>query len=326
METQRTYNVWQGLLGASIDYAGTFPPAALPLVDALREAANFRRTGTHPWLLSKAVLPLSVIKGLKTKDLIEAGSNGEPWLYAALGSPVEADSDFSRTVEWDLREIQRCNDRGADAPVRQVIVSYETKAPAEFWQGAGEGTLFGRVAPVLTSFEERLGRGFCFFLEVPWGEGWDTRVEAAAGAMARWVAESSGGLPVGLKFRTGGQYLPTPRELGSAISVCTRYGLRFKATQGLHHALSGDGHFGFVNVWAALAFSRALGDEIFPVAQLEKLLQETDPKAFRAIDTALAWQDFSLELSDLEMARRAHGATFGSCSLEEPDSELRELI
>ena len=66
------------LLGGIIDYAGTFPPAALPLHKALEKAATFRRTGKHPWLMGKIAYPLTEIRNLTPRLLYGAGADGAP--------------------------------------------------------------------------------------------------------------------------------------------------------------------------------------------------------------------------------------------------------
>src|SRR4051812_21097977 len=98
------YTAKNPFFGSIIYYGGTFPPAALPLPDALRRAATFRREAKHPWLMAKIALPIGDIKKITAKTLFEAGANGEAWLFTALGSfgkdaPAE---EFHKSLEWDL--------------------------------------------------------------------------------------------------------------------------------------------------------------------------------------------------------------------------------
>jgi len=124
------YGTAKALMANLVDYAGIFPPAALPLHEALKVAAAFRSRSRHPWILSRLALPLTDIKELTPRVLYDAGSDGSPWLFAALGA-VATSEDWLRSLEWDFREIKALNAKGAGASVRIRILSYETKVPDE---------------------------------------------------------------------------------------------------------------------------------------------------------------------------------------------------
>src|SRR4051812_10438588 len=126
------------LLGGVIDYAGTFPPAALSLEDALREAATYRREIKNPWLCCRMALPIADLKKITSKLLFDLGSDGTPFVFTALGSTVPDDcspADFTRIIEWDLRELRRLNERGNASPCKYTAVAYETKLPPHFLNG-----------------------------------------------------------------------------------------------------------------------------------------------------------------------------------------------
>jgi hypothetical protein len=311
------YGAKLALLGGIIDYAGTFPPAALSLPDALKRAASFRRQGRHPWLMGKVALPLSDIKTLTAQTLYEAGSDGSPWLYAALGTAVEKPEDLARTLEWELREARRLNERRFESSCRQWIVAYEVKLGPEVATQAFDA--------VLSRVKERAGNTITPFFELGWGAGWKKRLYNFAEGLADWGEESGKETVVpGLKFRTGGKETPTTEQLAYAVTTCTRFGLRFKATQGLHHPVTDDKGFGFVNLFAALAFAQALGDDKFPESQVARLLEEKSKAAFVFKKDGLTWSGHELTCEMIEEARRLHAGTFGSCSLDEPDEFLAQ--
>ena len=128
----------------------------------------------------------------------------------------------------------------------------------------------------------------------------------------------------GLKFRTGGKETPTPEQLAGAVATCTKYGMKFKATQGLHHPVTDANGYGFVNLFAALAFSQALGEENFPEAEIVRLLGEKSKGAFVFSKDSLKWKSFEISTEMIEEARRVHAGTFGSCSIDEPDEFLAQ--
>jgi hypothetical protein len=121
------------------------------------------------------------------------------------------------------------------------------------------------------------------------------------------------------KIRTGGL---TADAIPSAAALAGFLVRRapFKATAGLHHPIRAEMH-GFLNVFAAavLAWHGANA----PV--LIDLLEESDASAFAFSDEALVWRGHRITTAQIEEARRAFAHSFGSCSFEEPVSELRGL-
>ncbi|MFN8168144.1 MAG: hypothetical protein U0S36_05105 [Candidatus Nanopelagicales bacterium] len=140
-------------------------------------------------------------------------------------------------------------------------------------------------------------------LEIPLVPGW----QDALAVVAADGAERA-------KFRTGGARVPSPDELAEVVAACARLGAAFKLTAGLHRALrhdvEGGAEHGFVNVLAATA--AAIQGR--PVPHLASLLDERDPLPLLAV------------LADSDpLAVRRRFTSFGSCSVEEPLADLREL-
>jgi hypothetical protein len=77
---------------------------------------------------------------------------------------------------------------------------------------------------------------------------------------------------------------------------------------------------GFLNVFLAAAF---LLDGV-PESELKKLLLDDDPANFDFEEGAVAWRGHRLTQGRL-LESRALAASFGSCSFEEPISDLVSL-
>ena len=105
-----------------------------------------------------------------------------------------------------------------------------------------------------------------------------------------------------LKLRCGGDYVPTVAELSDAITYCVEHDQPFKLTAGLHAAITHDGGHGFVNVMAAIVAA----------------MHGKEP-----CSVLMAWAD-ELDLSTLGEARRLF-RSIGTCSIDEPLSDLRDL-
>jgi len=135
------------------------------------------------------------------------------------------------------------------------------------------------------------------------------------------------------KLRTGGlkpEAIPPVTDVAEFIRECAERRLPFKATAGLHHAIRGTQPLtyepnpprgvmhGFLNVFFAACLAWR-GD-----ADLEPVLAETDPTAFRFDDSA-RWRDRSLSVEEVRTARINFAHAFGSCSFEEPVRDLEAL-
>ncbi len=145
-------------------------------------------------------------------------------------------------------------------------------------------------------------------IEIPRVPGWRDALDTIAADGAERV-----------KFRTGGLTAaahPTEAELAERIVASVLSGARFKLTAGLHHPLrrtdpeTGFEEHGFLNALAATALALDGGDVDAVAAVLAQrtaaplleILAAADPRAVRARFTS-----------------------FGSCSVDEPVTALREL-
>jgi hypothetical protein len=106
----------------------------------------------------------------------------------------------------------------------------------------------------------------------------------------------------------------------------------FKATAGLHHALRASHPLGygpdapravlhgFINVFGGAALLHGGAG-----AELEAVLCEEDPSAFRLDADGLAWRQHRASTLKLAECRASLACSFGSCSFAEPVADLRAL-
>jgi hypothetical protein len=312
------YSTKQALLSNIIDYAGNFPPAALPLDEAMRKASAFRASAKHPWIMGRLTSKWSDIKTFQPRRLFQCGADGSAWIFTALGSDVADTAEWERVLEWDLREIRSYNARYSGTSLKIWVVGYEAKLPA---MPANEIAV--RVGTYLDRFWESTSGNLDLYLEVSFGDGFAERLTAVIESAGRWMEDRgiSRWAP-GIKFRTGGAYVPSPAELAVAVGQTTFARFKFKATQGLHEAVTHHGSFGFVNLMASLNLSQALGSDAFGTSEIEACLIDENPQHFVFDADRFLWKDYELSAEEIETARRFHCGTFGSCSVDEPDASL----
>lgn len=320
MADRTKFNGLVALLSNSIDYAGIFPPAELPLEEAFALAAGFRRRATHPWLLAKSVLPLSDILGTTPQQQFQLGSDGALVLFAALACGPKPKRAIEEVISEDLAAIQAFNDQFQVGPMPMKITCVESKLILDALKNPAQAIdALDRVFALIQ--KSKVAREISWFFEVQ-TEGLERGV---LNSVAAEIAADSGLLNVGLKVRTGGQRVPDVDELSTFIDVCRSQSLKLKATQGLHHPFTHGSQFGFINLMTAVTLAYAEG-AAFDSAKIADCLGETDKKQFSFSSTSMSWKGHSLSLKAIESARLQHQLCFGSCSLDEPDEYLTELV
>ena len=118
------------------------------------------------------------------------------------------------------------------------------------------------------------------------------------------------------------------------IHLCLAANVPFKATAGLHHPVrcikpltyekdAPEGTMnGFLNVFLAVAFLR-MG---YKRALIKELLQDEWPESFMFDKTGVTWrQEHFLNNEQLRYIRENNIVSFGSCSFEEPITDLQEI-
>lgn len=251
----------RALLGGIIDYAGLFPPARLPMKEAV--AAFFAyRDGPEAWIMNRFLCPAGRLSELS--DVL-----GEKELaVGVIGTGREDYSTFQDGLEADARAMTSFEDRHGDAC---PIETYETRFPG--------GAEFGRVANDLRGFDRAE-----VYLELPWGEPQSGQL--AELAELEWL---------GAKARTGGlapEAFPGTEALAGFLKDAQDLEVPFKLTAGLHQPLryfdqaDQSWHHGFVNVLAALNLNAT---EDLSRAELAEVLdgQAFDSRWFEAVDPGL---------------------------------------
>jgi hypothetical protein len=281
------------LLAGLVDYAGLFPPAALPMADAVAQYAA-ESVARDAWMLGRFVCPADRLAEFAAAAAPHWPDDGAPWRLSALATDPAA----------DLPRIRAFNaQHGAHALVDVVEGKAGTEAEVD------------RLAAALGDLE-----GFC---EVPL-EPDPAPLLAACARLGLRAKARLGGLVPGA--------IPRPELVARFLVRCHEAGIAFKATAGLHHPVRGDYPLtyepgsdrgtmhGFLNLlFATYVVSRG-GDEH---AACDALL-ERDPAAFAADPDGTRWQTTVIPLPQGRRVREQLVA-IGSCSFREPVTELARL-
>jgi hypothetical protein len=291
----------RALLTGVIDYAGLFPPAQLPLEEALRNYTAYRES-PDAWMLSRFVCPAAKLAELDPIPVV-----------AVVGRGGIVAPDFFANLKKDSHDMHVLRRRALTA-----IGGYEVRV--------GDDVLHSEQLPDLQHGLLYIGFSLPTFLEAEYGPQWTGSVEKLLGA-----CEQSYERRTGLKIRCGGATaasVPSAAHIAFGLVACRKAGVSVKFTAGLHHPLRrhdstlGTMTHGFLNVFVAGVLSHARGCD---ANVLQSMLEDEDPKHFSFDDDGLRWKALQATTDEIHAAREKAVISFGSCSFDEPREDLRAL-
>ena len=286
----------RALMAGAVDYAGLFPPAQLPLADALAEYGR-ALAGADAWMLGRFIVPAVQLPAL-ADAVVRDTHDGRGWTVSAI---------VREHMDEDAAAVQAFNQRAAHLHVRvDTIECRPSSSDSITW-------LAKTFSPAFT-----------------------VHVEVGVGPTARDDLRVVARHQLRAKVRTGGlapDAFPAPASLVAFIESARDVGVPFKATAGLHHAMRGAYPLsdeigaqsatmhGFVNVMLATA---TIGERL-PTATAAALLTRTDHSALVFDDERVRWGDVELSIDAIGRMREAQCVSFGSCSFREPADEYRRF-
>ena len=285
----------RALLTRVVDYAGLFPPAALPMAEAVVRYSAYLQSA-DAWMLDRFVVPASRLNELVGAMTSHLASPAQPWRLSVL-----------------------LDDATTDAPhVRAFSAAHGERFVVEAVEGRAANA--DEIERLIGACEPGLER----YVELPHRD--DPR------ALLDSVRRAGGRAKIRMGGVTPGAF-PSAMEIARFIVCCAESGVAFKATAGLHHAVRGDYRltydadascapmFGFLNLFVASALAAAGVAE----SAIVPLLEERRGAAFAFDVDGMRWRDHVVPIDRIVHARLGLAVAFGSCSFEEPRDDLREL-
>lgn len=277
-----------------VDYAGLFPPAALPM-DAAAAAYAGYRCSPDAWALGRFVVPIARLRELAAAAPARQ-ANEPPWLLSVL-----AGADFAA----DARLLE---DFSRDHEAHFTVDTVEARAAEP-----------GRMEEAVHVFPGRT-----VYAELPLAHDPLPMLRRARETGARAKMRTGGVTP---------DDIPTAAQVARFLAACAEVDVAFKATAGLHHPVCGSypltyapdapcaPMFGFVNVFVAAALARAGAS----VAVVERALGDDDAHAFHFGEDAVRWDAQTVSRHELQTVRAEQAISFGSCSFREPIDGIEAL-
>lgn len=236
--------------------------------------------------------------------------------------------------------LDACRALGRDAsrPVWSLSVTLSDDLPGDLARlrlvqaalpdaGLRLGALEARV--FATAHVERFAAGTDAALERYAEVPWDDRLGSLVDAVASFGLSG--------KIRMGGvtaAAFPPPDRVVEFLDAAVRARLPFKATAGLHHPWRGEYRltydeaspravmYGYLNLMVAAMLLWRGGSR----ADAHDALTDRERGAVGADAGGLRWRTHAFDLETIERFRREVFQGFGSCSFQEPASELADAI
>lgn len=285
------------LLTGLIDYAGLFPPAALPMPEAVINYATYCNSN-YSWMLGRFVVPVSRLAEFTDAAQEFFARDKNCWRLSVLAS---------EDIEDTVRQVKDFNQ--THAPLA-VCDSIEVKA--------NTSSLIEKIVPFVPP-------QVTAYFEVPLGENLPDLIATLSVHKQR------------AKIRTGGvttDAFPSAEQITRFMRICSGANVPFKATAGLHHPVRcakpltydkdapvGTMH-GFLNVFLAAAFLR----QGFKSRLIQEILEDDWAESFTFENDGILWrQEHFLSLVQIQELRQKYAISFGSCSFVEPISDLQEI-
>lgn len=286
-----------------IDYAGLFPPAALPLSEAIRNYSSYI-SSSDSWMLGPFVIPAARLNELaEYKDQFNEFNEQYPLRLSVI-----------LTESNELQTELRC--------IEQFLHTYPDTGSVD----SLEIKLSHDVKP---TFLEKLAMDtidYPIYCEV---SGTNEQIQFLLDTIERVNQKSP--KQIGVKMRMGGikaDLFPSAEKAAFVIHECQKRGLFIKFTAGLHHPIRQYRNevetkmHGFVNVFTAALLSY---NDCIDAKTIEMILLDEDPSHFSFTPAGLSWGNLTVSSEEINKARSLFAHSYGSCSFDEPREELGNL-
>ena len=305
------------LMNEVVDYAGLFPPSALPLSRVVSNYADYLQSPDR-WMLGRLIVPIGELEEFANEARPFLDDSHQRWHVSCLLprlTEVNKESRQRMTDHW--RAIARFNQEHLSSAHGAITIDAVEIA-------IDDASAVELVAESLAVAGKKLD----VFLE-PSG---DRTEDDFFQQLSRYE-----GLGLGAKIRTGGMsadLFPSADIVAAFIWQACQHGVAFKATAGLHHPVRSEQPIsyepdcstvvmhGFLNV--ALAATIARSGELNQL-QLATLLEECVPQEIQFEEQYASWRGLSVAHDQLRETREHFFRSFGSCSFIEPVEDLQAL-
>ncbi len=306
-----------------IDYAGLFPPTSLSMDEAFSLYLKYLNSG-HRWMLSKFICPFGRTGEIAAHQEILKLNKDDRIELSMITSGAQECSGFISNLKKEIADFLEITLKVPHFRIESI----EFKLPLELTADPDVQKISAFLDALTDCIKEELEHRIFLFCELPVNKDFSSSVRQLASAIQMHNVLFN---DTGFKLRTGGTDatdFPEPEMIVKSIRACLNHNVAMKFTAGMHHpvrfldsGLNVKRH-GFINVFGAgiVAFRHAISDH-----ELTQMIEEEDPSSFRFNNEYFEWKDWKCTIEEIHGARNNLVISYGSCSFEEPVSDLIHL-
>jgi len=327
-------NSLQKFMNGLIDYAGLFPPAKLPLDEAITEYISHLKEDKK-WMLGRFIIPLSQLNDLE--EFIPQFENIGILRLSVLGGQSTSDKIFLQQTKDEITVINNYRKKHEGKITIEVI---ETKLPSN----SPSKKIMSNVVDLLNSnnlehyheFPKLPYVGINYSTNEDEGD-WDAKITPTIEMISN--LENTG-----IKLRCGGivkDAFPSVEQVAAMIQNCSIHKVPVKFTAGLHHPIRHHSSeydtemHGFINMFSASVFASTFPkpkneqEKFRMFILLSHMIDCQNESDFDFLDDKLVWKvgddresRFEISKDIIEESRQNTAISFGSCSFQEPMDDL----
>jgi hypothetical protein len=280
------------LLQGLVDYAGLFPPASLPMSEAVQRYYRYRQE-EYAFALGHFVIPVGRLREFEQQLPDDASG----WRLAVLAAlPLEPELDQLTAFHTRTLGVAMADSIEVKATSEDEVAAIAAQAPA----------------------------GMNVYVELPLDDrlpGLISRVHSAGlCAKIRTGGVTPESIPPSWQVA---RFLSECARRECAFKATAGLHHPVRSHRALTYAPESPQNWmhGFLNVFTAAA----LAQKGIPEGELTELLEDSQPGSFWRDGDAIGWRHHRLPAEELSSTRTSFAASFGSCSFEEPLAGLREM-
>ncbi|MDE5415101.1 hypothetical protein [Alkalihalobacterium chitinilyticum] len=297
-----------------IDYAGLFPPAKLPLEQSIQNYAAYQKD-KDAWMLGHFIIPAGRLDELD--PYLSLFSKNNPLPVSAIGQKTVNSEQCLKQLASELKSIHSFHDKHWEVAQVQVL---ELPLPPVI----PNRQLLDKISSLIENHQLQL---FCEVTVPLNDEQWPQKMILTLNEIA--IHNNKGGLRIGLKLRTGGvtaNAFPTPHQVATVMHACAERDIPQKFTAGLHHPIRmyrdevNTYMHGFLNIFTAGMLART---NAWSVDALAEVIADEDASHFTFTEEGARWQEYLVQVPDVNYLRQYALCSYGSCSFDEPRDDLK---
>ena len=320
-----------------IDYAGLFPPADLPLNEAIKEYIS-QINSSNSQMLSRFIIHTSKMNDLD--EFIPLFKDIGALKLSVLGGGGNSDDEYLNKINQNIVDINNYRGKhGNKIDIDVMECKMPSNSPSKITMKKATASLNENGLTHYHEFAELPPVGMNYSTDID-DSSWDNEILPTVKLISKLDN-------AGIKLRCGGiikEAFPSVEQVAAMIQTCVIVGVPMKFTAGLHHPIR---HFseeydefmhGFINTFGAGIFATTFPkpknsqEKYNMFILLSHMIDEQNAENFSFTNDSMTWKigddrdtQFEIDAEKIENARRKGMISYGSCSFQEPIDDLTQL-